>query len=130
MALKKRKARRRASITSLIDVIFLLLLFFMLSSTFSRFSEVEIAAVEASGGGAASERSVSMLRINQKNVALDASAVSDDALIAALRTLKTSGTTALAIMPEDGVTTQRLIDVLGIVTQVSDLDIRVVGPAA
>ena len=30
--------------TSLIDVIFLLLLFFMLSSTFSRFAEVEISA--------------------------------------------------------------------------------------
>jgi biopolymer transport protein ExbD len=34
--------------TSLIDVIFLLLLFFMLSSTFSRFGEVELTA--AAGG--------------------------------------------------------------------------------
>jgi len=36
--------------TSLIDVIFLLLLFFMLSSTFSKFAEVELSA--ASGGAA------------------------------------------------------------------------------
>ena len=32
--------------TSLIDVIFLLLLFFMLSSTFSRFAEVELVVPE------------------------------------------------------------------------------------
>ncbi|HBT37159.1 MAG TPA: biopolymer transporter ExbD, partial [Hyphomonas sp.] len=32
MALKRTRPRRRASITSLIDVIFLLLLFFMLAS--------------------------------------------------------------------------------------------------
>lgn len=44
---------RRPSLTSLIDVIFLLLLFFMLSSTFTRFSEVEIAG--SSTGNAVSE---------------------------------------------------------------------------
>lgn len=39
----------RLSLTPLIDVIFLLLLFFMLSSTFSRYSEVSVSA----GGSAA-----------------------------------------------------------------------------
>ena len=34
---------RKLSLTSLIDVIFLLLLFFMLTSTFTRFGEIEIA---------------------------------------------------------------------------------------
>ncbi|MEM7303285.1 MAG: biopolymer transporter ExbD [Pseudomonadota bacterium] len=38
------KPRRRLSLTSLIDVIFLLLLFFMLSSTFTRFADVELVA--------------------------------------------------------------------------------------
>ena len=38
--------------TSLIDVIFLLLLFFMLTSTFSKFAEIELAAA-TSGAGAA-----------------------------------------------------------------------------
>ncbi|MEQ8449344.1 MAG: biopolymer transporter ExbD [Nitratireductor sp.] len=37
-----RRPRRPVSVTSLIDVIFLLLLFFMLTSTFAKFSEVEI----------------------------------------------------------------------------------------
>jgi len=42
---------QRLSLTSLIDMIFLLLLFFMLSSTFTRFAEVELAA--GKGGAAA-----------------------------------------------------------------------------
>ncbi len=45
--------RRRMSMTPLIDVIFLLLLFFMLSSTFSRFGEIELN--NASAGRAAEE---------------------------------------------------------------------------
>ncbi|MEM7440227.1 MAG: biopolymer transporter ExbD [Pseudomonadota bacterium] len=45
----KRRQRRKLSMTPLIDVIFLLLLFFMLSSTFSKFSEVELTS-----GGAGS----------------------------------------------------------------------------
>ncbi len=39
--------------TPLIDVIFLLLLFFMLSSTFSKYGEIELS--NATGGGTASE---------------------------------------------------------------------------
>lgn len=38
----RARVRRRLSMTSLIDVIFLLLLFFMLSSTFSKFGEVPL----------------------------------------------------------------------------------------
>ena len=49
MSLKRVQQRRRASITSLIDVIFLLLLFFMLASTFSKFSEIDIAVASAAG---------------------------------------------------------------------------------
>jgi|TARA_R110002051_G_scaffold103335_3_gene175119 biopolymer transport protein ExbD len=62
--------------TSLIDVIFLLLLFFMLSSTFTRFAEVEFASA-GSGNAAKSERPVFLslgpdaLRLNGTNRALD-----------------------------------------------------------
>ncbi len=42
--------RRPVSLTPLIDVIFLLLLFFMLSSTFSKFGEIELS--QAAPGGA------------------------------------------------------------------------------
>ena len=43
------RRRSRLSLTPLIDVIFLLLLFFMLSSTFSRYSEISLTG----GGGKA-----------------------------------------------------------------------------
>ena len=43
--------RRAVSMTPLIDVVFLLLLFFMLTSTFSKFGEIELH--QASGGDAA-----------------------------------------------------------------------------
>lgn len=50
--------RRSVSLTPLIDVIFLLLLFFMLSSTFSKFAEIELsqAVAGAAAPGSASER--------------------------------------------------------------------------
>ena len=50
--------RRRMALTPLVDVIFLLLLFFMLSSTFSRFAEIELiqAAEGAASAGPGTER--------------------------------------------------------------------------
>ncbi|MEY8843055.1 ExbD/TolR family protein [Cribrihabitans sp. XS_ASV171] len=45
------KRRKRLSMTSLIDVIFLLLFFFMLTSTFSRYGEVELLAPGAQAAG-------------------------------------------------------------------------------
>ncbi|MEM7291024.1 MAG: biopolymer transporter ExbD [Pseudomonadota bacterium] len=44
------RPRRYPSLTSLIDVIFLLLLFFMLSSTFSKYSEVELSSAKSGPG--------------------------------------------------------------------------------
>lgn len=46
--------RRSLSMTPLIDIIFLLLLFFMLSSTFSKYSEIELSNA-TSGGGSSSD---------------------------------------------------------------------------
>ncbi len=43
-------ARRRISLTPLIDVIFLLLMFFMLSSTFARFADLDVARQSATPG--------------------------------------------------------------------------------
>ncbi|WP_240336702.1 biopolymer transporter ExbD [Tropicibacter sp. Alg240-R139] len=46
--------RRSLSMTPLIDIIFLLLLFFMLSSTFSKYSEIELSNA-TTGGESSSE---------------------------------------------------------------------------
>jgi biopolymer transport protein ExbD len=44
--------RRQISLTPLVDVIFLLLMFFMLSSTFARFADLDLARQSASAGEA------------------------------------------------------------------------------
>ena len=97
--------------TSLIDVIFLLLLFFMLSSTFTRFSEVEFASAR-SGGAAVSERPVFLslatdsLRLNGSETPL----VDLPDALAAHR----SGEAPLGVLVSTGanVTAQRLTDLL------------------
>lgn len=109
--MRRLSRRRRLSMTSLIDVIFLLLLFFMLSSTFTRFAEVELT----SGGGGATDQDTAPifaqvgpddLRINGTTVALSeigtrlAELTNDDADAPLLIALKS------------GVTAQRLTDVL------------------
>lgn len=97
--------------TSLIDVIFLLLLFFMLSSTFTRFAEVEFASA-SSGNATSSERPVFLslgpdaLRLNGSDMALDDL---PDALAA-----QRNGDSPLGVLVSANadVTAQRLTDLL------------------
>lgn len=94
--------------TSLIDVIFLLLLFFMLSSTFSRFAEVELAA--ARGGGAApSETAPLFVQLADDTLTLNGEVQTLEALPAALGGLEAP---RVLINLKGGVTAQRLTDLL------------------
>ncbi|MEM9313326.1 MAG: biopolymer transporter ExbD [Pseudomonadota bacterium] len=128
MALKRRKPRRRASITSLIDVIFLLLLFFMLSSTFSRFSEIEISISEGNPGGAGRAEEGTRLVIESVGVRLGSEQLADDVLVARLESLKATGASQLSIVPAESVLTQRLIDVLTLAASVKGLEITLSEP--
>ena len=94
--------------TSLIDVIFLLLLFFMLSSTFSRFSEVEIAAAASGRSSATSENRPTFLRLSEDSVSLN-------------------GHEALPVLISlrDEVTSQRLTDLLVALRPVQGLSVTV-----
>ncbi|WP_333829175.1 biopolymer transporter ExbD [Pararhodobacter sp.] len=116
--------RRRSvlSLTSLIDVIFLLLLFFMLSSTFSRQGEVELAAA-GGGAGAGTARPV-FLQLGPEDLTLNATPVTLEELDAALAALAAAAGEGaeqepalllVALRPE--VTAQRLIDLLGALRQ-------------
>ena len=129
MALKTRKTRKRASITSLIDVIFLLLLFFMLSSTFSRFSEVEIATTAPEGGRSNAVGQRPVLAVGHGDSALDGTRLADTDIAMALETLRSHGQNAITVTPEANVTTQRLIDMLVVVAGVQGLEVRVLEPA-
>ncbi|MEM1411966.1 MAG: biopolymer transporter ExbD [Pseudomonadota bacterium] len=130
MGLKRQKPRRRTSITSLIDVIFLLLLFFMLSSTFSRFSEIEISVAHAGAEGSIDSAQVRLLVIEAVGVSLGAEQLVDDELVERLSSLKASGTTRLTVVPTEAVMTQRLIDVLTLAARVPGLEITLSEPEA
>ena len=98
--------------TSLIDVIFLLLLFFMLSSTFSKFSEVELTAA-GSSPGAASDQPPLFLRLAPETISLNGKDVTLDAVAEALvpeADPEAPRTLIVALLPE--VSSQRLTDLL------------------
>jgi biopolymer transport protein ExbD len=67
--------------TSLIDVIFLLLLFFMLTSTFSKVSEVELTS---GGTTAPSAEPPLFLRLSEDGLSLNGTALTLDILVQAL----------------------------------------------
>ncbi|NUH64992.1 biopolymer transporter ExbD [Sulfitobacter sp. S0837] len=107
---RPRRRRNRLSMTSLIDVIFLLLLFFMLTSTFSKFSEIELTAATSGAGATADTKPYFMqlgansLRLNGEALAL--TNLTDSALAEA------KDGTPLLISLADAVESQRLADLL------------------
>jgi biopolymer transport protein ExbD len=131
MALRKVRPRKAASITSLIDVIFLLLLFFMLASTFSHFSELEIVA--ADGGRSTpspDDRGLSLL-VSADRLNLDGQFIEEADLAVAIerRMADLGGQVMLSVSVDEGATTQRLVDILSSLPNRSSLDVKVVEPA-
>ncbi|MEX3314515.1 biopolymer transporter ExbD [Sulfitobacter sp. PS-8MA] len=107
---RPRRRRNRLSMTSLIDVIFLLLLFFMLTSTFSKFSEIELTAA-TSGAGAAVEAKPFFLQLDVDRLRLNGATVSLDRLSASPLAEAKEGTPLLVSL-SDAVDSQRLADLL------------------
>jgi len=128
MALRRPSKRRRASITSLIDVIFLLLLFFMLSSTFTRFSEVEMVASGTGGVASSSDEAVDRLTVGTDGFVLNSVQLTDADVASTLAELTQDGPAVLAVTAEEAVTTQRFVDALALIAANPGLDIRLVEP--
>lgn len=115
---------RRLSLTSLIDVIFLLLLFFMLSSTFTRFAEVELSGGRASAG--TSGVPDILIRLDgggwQVNgMALDGA----DAVANEISRLQDSGAESAVLLVRDGATSQELVTTVEAVRRESDIPLSV-----
>lgn len=113
--------------TSLIDVIFLLLLFFMLSSTFSRFAEVDLSAA-GSSAGITQDRPPLFLRLSPDELMLNTRAVSMDSLPSALAPEADPDTPrSLIVALAPGVTAQRLTDLLVVLRGISGLAPTILG---
>ena len=119
--------RRKLSLTSLIDVIFLLLLFFMLSSTFSQFSEVELVTAGA-GRTAAPDTRPLFVQLRADSLRVNAREVELDALAGALAPLMDGETRAL-VSAGDDVTAQRLTDLLLALRGIEGLSVQVLVPS-
>ena len=123
--MRKRSRQRRLSMTSLIDVIFLLLLFFMLSSTFSRFAEVELATGGGTASVAASNIRPLFLRLSEDSLDLNGDPLALDALSDALKAKAEQEETALLVSLNGTVTSQRLTDLLVILRGMPALQVTV-----
>ena len=124
---RARAVRRRLSMTPLIDVIFLLLLFFMLTSTFSRFSEVELSAAGAGGPSEATTPPL-FVQLADQSMTLNGEALSLAALPAAIAVTvgeETPQPVIVSLRPD--VTSQRLTDLLVVLRDLPDLTVTVLG---
>ena len=113
--------------TSLIDIIFLLLLFFMLSSTFSRFAEVEIAAATSGRSTEPSDNRPTFLRLSETEVSLNGQTYELAQLPDAFADLRQDEDDALPVLIslQDAVTAQRLTDLLVALRPVQGLSVTV-----
>jgi len=114
--------------TSLIDVIFLLLLFFMLSSTFTRFAEVDLTA--DGPGGAVSGARPAFLQLEPDRLRLNGEELALDALPEALRDrLAGAEKLPLLVSLRGGVSAQRLTDLLVVLRRLPEVTATVLGAA-
>ena len=119
--LKRRKPRRRLSMTPLIDIIFLLLLFFMLSSTFSRFAQVELTSA---GAGKVVDDAAKPLFIQLSPATLSLNG-RDMALADLQPALQEQDKPRLLISLKGDVDAQRLTDLLVVLRGVSGASVTV-----
>lgn len=119
-----QRRRRPVSMTSLIDVIFLLLLFFMLSSTFTRFAEVEFSAGRA-GATAPGEAPDVLLRLAGESWTVNGIATDADGAIAELRRLEEAGARSAVLLVRSGMTSQDLVSAVELVRRETGLALAV-----
>ncbi|UWQ77577.1 biopolymer transporter ExbD [Leisingera sp. M658] len=117
--------RRRLSMTSLIDVIFLLLLFFMLTSTFSKFGEVELMA--AGQGAASTGKQMLFVALGEQSLTLNGQPADLERIAGLIRMQPQSGGHLVLISPGADASSQRLVDLLSALRGVDGLQTLVLG---
>lgn len=129
MGLRRQKRHRRISVTSLIDVIFLLLLFFMLTSTFSRFAEMDLPLGGTATAVSEEEKTLLFLRATESGLTINGQAfeIADLAQIKAL--FPHPGRTQLIVSFDDAVSSQTLVDILSELKPLEQVDITILGAA-
>lgn len=118
----QRKRRKRLSMTSLIDVIFLLLLFFMLTSTFSKFGEIEFSA--AAAGDSEPDETIRFVKLYANQILVDGTPAQ---LAQVAEMLRSDSSQIVLISLNPDATSQQLIDLLTVLASVEQLRTQVLG---
>ncbi|WP_158555123.1 ExbD/TolR family protein [Fulvimarina endophytica] len=104
------KKRAALSVTSLIDVIFLLLLFFMLTSTFVRHQQVDIAAPNAEGASGGSSPDVLLRAGADDQVTINGETVGLADIADRLAALRQAGGETLLVTATEDAVSQTLVN--------------------
>ena len=120
------KVKKRLALTSLIDIIFLLLLFLMLTSTFSKFSEIELSVATTAAKNKVSEK-ILFLRVSALRIDLNSGEVEMNSLAKSIKSFTQNAKASLVISMDQDVTSQRLVDILGIVANIEGLSVNLIG---
>jgi len=126
MGHRSYKVKKRLALTSLIDIIFLLLLFLMLTSTFSKFSEIELSAAATAAESNVSEK-ILFLRISALRIDLNSDEVQINSLSKSIKSFTKNAKASLVVSMDEDVTSQRLVDILGIVANIEGLSVNLIG---
>ena len=126
MGHRSYKVKKRLALTSLIDIIFLLLLFLMLTSTFSKFSEIELSVAATAAESNVSEK-ILFLRISALRIDLNSDEVQINSLSKSIKSFTKNAKASLVISMDQDVTSQRLVDILGRVANIEGLSLNLIG---
>ena len=126
MGHRSYKVKKRLALTSLIDIIFLLLLFLMLTSTFSKFSEIELRVATTAAESNVSDE-ILFLRVSAFRIDLNSDEVQINSLSKSIKSFTQNAKASLVISMDQDVTSQRLVDILGIIANIEGLSINLIG---
>lgn len=108
------KAKRRRSLTAMIDVVFLLLVFFMSIAQFNRENSIPLQAEQSVGSERAYEGPLRLVDIKAEELRLNGQLVMLDKLVMQLRPLMHNIQDKIILRPGENASVQRLIEVMQI----------------
>ena len=119
-----RRPRRPVSVTSLIDVIFLLLLFFMLTSTFAKFSEVEITGGRAGATAAGAPPDIIVL-LSDTDWRVNGGPLTEAGALVEIGRLEQAGAKTAVLLVRGAITSQAMVGAIEAIRRDTGLSLSV-----
>ncbi|GAA5076392.1 biopolymer transporter ExbD [Roseibacterium beibuensis] len=108
------RARRRPSLTPMVDVVFLLLVFFMLASRFGQEAEIALSPPSGSAGSTTWDGPPRLIEIGPDTLRLNGNTTALTDLADGISALVSGPEDPIVLMPVEGSDLQRLLDVAAV----------------